>query len=356
MLRVRGLRRRYGSVIALDGVDLDIARGEVAGLLGPNGAGKSTLVSAVCGLRRPDSGSVSVAGLDVSRHPWRVRELIGLAPQELGLYPTLTVFENLLFFTEVSGRRGRAARARIEAVAEALALTGLLRRPAHALSGGQKRRLHVALALVHHPRLLLLDEPTAGVDVETRAALLDLVRAAADDGVAVCYCTHYLPEVEALNGSVAILDRGRVIARGSVRELVRRHGGSRVELTFVDRVPQVPLPWPAVQDGLVLRLEVDNPPLAAARAIELLGAEAARLRSVEIVRPSLESVFVALTGRRFAADRPAADSPPADPPTADPPTADPPAAEPPGAVAYPGGGTPGPAGPAARQGAGHATP
>src|SRR6516162_3474926 len=196
MLRVRGLRKGYGSRLALAGVDLDVAAGAIVGLVGPNGAGKTTLVSIVAGLRHPDAGTVEVAGYDAVAAPARVRPLIGLAPQDTGLYATLTVRDNLAYFAGLAGLRGRERRRSVDAVADALALCDLLDRRAGQLSGGERRRVHSAIALVHRPPLVLLDEPTTGADVETRAGILTMVRGLADAGSAVVYSTHYLHEIE----------------------------------------------------------------------------------------------------------------------------------------------------------------
>jgi ABC-2 type transport system ATP-binding protein len=304
MLEVRGVRKSYGATPALVGVDFDVAAGEVVGLLGPNGAGKTTLVSIVAGLRRPDAGRVSVAGIDVLSHPFEARRHLGLAPQELGIYPTLTVRTNLQFFGELVDLRGAELRHRVDEVGEALELSEFMDRQARFLSGGEKRRLHTALTMLRRPPLLLLDEPTSGVDVRTRASVLEVVRSLAAEGSAVCYSTHYLGEVEALGASVAILDRGRMIARGTVADLVRSHGASALELTFEDDGR----PLPALSgyrtdsgDG-VLRVFTERPAAEAARVLAALGAETGRLRSVEIVAPSLEAVFLALTGRRYESE------------------------------------------------------
>jgi ABC-2 type transport system ATP-binding protein len=228
---------------------------------------------------------------------------VGLAPQTLGIYPTVRVSENLVCFGELAGLRRRLLSERIAEVAEALELTNLLDRPAHALSGGEKRRLHTAMAMLHHPPLLLLDEPTTGVDVHTRARLLDMVRRlAAEAGTAICYSTHYLPEVEALDASVAIIERGTIIARGSVAELVREHGGSAVELTFAEAPPSLDLELSTEVVDHTLRVYTDEPASDAARVLAQLGGMADRLRGVEVVSPSLESVFLAITGRRYAGE------------------------------------------------------
>jgi ABC-2 type transport system ATP-binding protein len=215
VLVARELHKRYGSVVALDGFDLSVAAGEVVGLIGRNGAGKSTFAAIAAGILRPDRGRVLVDGVEVGR----VRGRVGLAGQDVALYPTATVRENLRFFGRVQGLRGRSLRAAVDEVALALRLTGLLRDRVATLSGGQRRRVHAAVALLHRPAVLLLDEPTVGADPESREALLAAVRARADAGAAVCYTTHYLPELDLLDATVALADAGRVVLRGSRADL-----------------------------------------------------------------------------------------------------------------------------------------
>jgi ABC-2 type transport system ATP-binding protein len=220
VLTVEGLHKRYRGVVALNGFDLQIDAGEIVGLVGHNGAGKTTFVEIVAGLIRPDAGRALVGGFDVTVRPNRARRLIGLAPQELCLYPSLTVRENMRLFGALGGLGRQQLRSAVAQTAEALGLTTELDRPVGLLSGGQRRRTQAATALLHRPRLLLLDEPTAGADPGTRQALLRLVRACADAGTAVCYTTHYLPELADLAASIAVVARGRVIARGSQSRLL----------------------------------------------------------------------------------------------------------------------------------------
>jgi ABC-2 type transport system ATP-binding protein len=300
VLDVQDVHKSYGNVVALRGVDLYVNAGEIVGLLGPNGAGKSTLVSIVAGLRRPDRGVVQVGGADPARAA--TRRNIGLAPQDLGIYPSISVRDNLAVFAHMAGLRRAALHARVNEVAELLGLTALLDRPAQFLSGGEKRRVHTAMALVHRPRLLLLDEPTTGVDVSTRADLLAAVRGLAADGAAICYSTHYLPEVESLGASVAIIDHGRIIAGGMVADLVAQHATAAIELRFDGPAPSPPAGWSGVVDGPLLRLTTAAPAQDAAAVLSALDGAAHRVTSIELVRPSLESVFLALTGRRYAAE------------------------------------------------------
>lgn len=299
MLHIAGLRKAYGAQEALRGVDLEVGPGEIVALLGPNGAGKTTLVSIVAGLRKADAGVVEVAGLDALRHSKEVRRLLGLAPQDTGIYPVVTVRQNLAMFGELCGVRRRDVNRRVEEVAESLAITDLLDRQAGRLSGGQKRRVHTAIAFMHRPRLLLLDEATTGADVETRAHILELVRRLADDGSAVLYSTHYLAEVGSLpDATVAILDAGQVIARGDVRELVSSHAVPVLELTFHGEAPRLTRMDATAIDGHRLRVPAPDPAAALVRVLPELPEGS--LASVDIIRPDLESVYLALTGRRYA--------------------------------------------------------
>ncbi len=302
MLGVRDLRKAYGPVQALDGVSLTLEAGDIMGLLGPNGAGKTTLVSIICGLRRADAGSVHVNGIDALAHPGKARQHLGLAPQELGIYPIDTVRQNLRLFAELAGLRAPALASSIEGVAVALRLDDLMDRKAAELSGGQKRRLHTALALVHRPPLILLDEPTVGADVDTRAALIEVVSEVAGQGSAVLYSTHYLHEIEDLGARVVIVDRGAVIAEGSLEDLVASDGGTYVELTFDGATPTLDGSFDQEIVGDVLRVSVADPTRGMARIMTALGSDVARLQGVEMIKPSLEAVFLSLTGRRYDAE------------------------------------------------------
>jgi len=220
LLQATGLVRRFGPTIALDGFDLAVAAGEIAGLVGHNGAGKSTFARITAGLVRPDAGAVLVDGLDASAAAAKVRPILGLAPQELALYPTATARENLFAFAGLYGLRRREARNRIAELAADLVLGDVLDRRVRDLSGGQQRRVQAATAMIHRPRVLLLDEPTVGADPITRDALLAVVRATAADGTAVVYTTHYLPELDTLGATLAVADHGRIIARGTRADLL----------------------------------------------------------------------------------------------------------------------------------------
>ncbi len=277
MLRFREARKTFGSIVAVDDLTLEIRRGEVFGLLGPNGAGKTTTVSLSVGLLLPDRGAVEIDGAG-SPATAGVRAKIGVAPQSLAIYEELTGEENLAFFGRLYGL-GSAVLA--ERVAASLRFVGLSERGrdfAKTYSGGMKRRLNLAVAVLHEPPLLLLDEPTVGVDPQSRNAIFENVLALKERGVTVIYTTHYMEEAQRLCDRVAILDHGRVLALDTVDALIRAHGGNSVVRALTGR-------------GEV-RLETDNP-VATLNELQRDGG----LESFHLVRPDLETVFLRLTGR-----------------------------------------------------------
>ena len=298
MLDVQGLSKAYGSRQALDAVNLEVAAGEITALLGRNGAGKTTLVSIVAGLRSADSGRVVIGGIDALAEPRRARANLGLAPQDTGVYPTLSCRDNLRLFAGLAGLGRREARAAIDELAGSLGLTELLDRRAKELSGGERRRLHTAIALVGRPALVLLDEPTVGADVQTRSQLLRVVRDLAGDGAAVVYSTHYFPEVAELDASVAILERGRVLARGSIDEVIAAHSVGTVELVFAGPAPDLArlAPSGAVTTiGPRVRIRTNDPATVTATILAGLDTHAVNLRGLTVSQPSLETAFLQLT-------------------------------------------------------------
>jgi ABC-2 type transport system ATP-binding protein len=298
MLVVRGLSKAYGSRQALDAIDLAVAPGEVTALLGRNGAGKTTLVSIVAGLLNADAGRVVIGGIDARAEPRRARASLGLAPQETGVYPALSCRDNLRLFTGLAGLSRREARAAIDELVVSLGLIELLDRRAKELSGGERRRLHTAIALVGRPALVLLDEPTVGADVQTRAQLLRVVRNLARDGAAVVYSTHYLPEVGELEASVAILERGRILTRGSINDVIAEHSVGTVELVFAGPAPDVARLAPGrpiTTSGPRVRIETNDPATVMATILAGLDTHAVDLRGLTVSQPSLETAFLQLT-------------------------------------------------------------
>jgi ABC-2 type transport system ATP-binding protein len=296
-LEIRGLRKSYGPIEALASIDLDVRPGEVLALLGMNGAGKTTLASIVMGLVRADAGTISVFGRNATRDRTFVRSVIGFVPQETGVYPTLTVRQNIEFFGRIIGLRRRQLSAETDELLHALDLSHLADRSARQLSTGEKRRVHTAVALIGGPRLLFLDEPTVGSDMQTRQRLMEIVRSRAGEGVAIVYTTHYLREVEQLAATVAILHRGQIIARGTCDELVREHGRTELRLTFEGTAPLITGPQgePTMVNGSVLTIVSETPWETLGAALSDLKGSLDRIRSLEVVRAELESVFLDLT-------------------------------------------------------------
>ncbi|MFG0292418.1 MAG: ABC transporter ATP-binding protein [Phycisphaerales bacterium JB050] len=277
MLRLHEVRKSYGSVEALRGVTLAVRPGEVLSLLGPNGAGKSTTIGIATGLMAPDAGRVEIAGVGDPRLG-AVRAHLGVAPQDLALYEDLTALENLRFFGRLYRLERSVIESRSEALLEEFGLASRARDRVSTYSGGMKRRLNLAVALIHDPPLVLMDEPTAGVDPHSRSAILGYVQRLGEAGKAVVYSTHYMEEAQRISDRVAILDHGEVIASGSVEEIIKAHGG-------VTRVRQE-LP------GEVRAVQSDEPLVTLS---EMLADE--RTLAVHIDRPDLEGVFLNLTGR-----------------------------------------------------------
>ena len=223
MLVFEAVTKSFGRVRAVDGLSFAIEPGEVFGLLGPNGAGKTTSISLAVGLLRPDAGSIRLAGIG-EPHEQAAREALGVAPQSLAVYDDLTARENLELFAGLYGMRRRERRARARELLERVGLTDRAHDRVAGFSGGMKRRLNLAAALVHRPKLVLLDEPTAGVDPQNRNALFDIVRGLRDDAITVVYTTHYMEEAQKLCDRVAIIDHGRLLALDTVSELISRFG------------------------------------------------------------------------------------------------------------------------------------
>lgn len=277
MLQIRDIRKSYGTVEALRGVTLGCGRGEILALLGPNGAGKSTTVGIATGLLSPDSGSVELEGVGSPRTA-AARRHLGVATQSIAVYEDMTASENLRFFGRMYRLPAGVLRDRAEMLLERVGLTQRANEPVQAFSGGMKRRLNLAIALIHDPELVLLDEPTAGVDPHSRNAILELVRELGDEGKAVVYSTHYMEEAQRISDRVAILDHGRVMATGSVDELISAHGGH----TRVRRES------PAGTDVV----QTEDPLSTLAGML----AEPETL-AIHVDRPDLEAVFLNLTGR-----------------------------------------------------------
>ena len=292
MLSLRGVGKDFGERTAVGALDLEVVKGEILGLLGPNGAGKTTTISMACGVVTPTRGSVAIAGIDLKKDPFAAKARLGLVPQDLAIFEDLSALENLRYF-------GALYRARdVEWALEVVGLRDRAREPVKQFSGGMKRRLNIACGLVHRPQLLVLDEPTVGVDPQSRNHIFETVKALHAQGMTVIYTSHYMEEVEALCDRVAIMDHGALLALGTIGELVAQHAGKGVELEVtgdVDAAARAADPHGTVtREGALLRIEPRGHLAPVLAAIEATGATIARIESRQA---NLETAFLALTGR-----------------------------------------------------------
>lgn len=301
----RGLTKRFGRTVAVDDVGFEIAPGEAYGLLGPNGAGKTTTISVLCGLLDADAGEVTLAGARLADAPTAVKAGIGFVPQEIALYTDLSARENLVFFGRLYGMRGRELTARVGEVLELVDLEDRAEERIGTYSGGMKRRINIAAGLLHRPKLLVLDEPTVGVDPQSRNAILERVAQLNREGMSLLYTSHYMEEVERLCDRIGILDGGRMIAEGSRRELVERSGqADRIELDVerdAERLAETCRGLDAVAqaraaDRQVVLLAEDGRALLPTllQVAERLGVA---VKGMQVIEPDLEAVFLHLTGK-----------------------------------------------------------
>ncbi len=303
MIEVHDIRKSFGSVVALSGIAFQVKEGEIFGFLGPNGAGKTTAISIISGLMRADSGTVQVNGMDVHRHGKKIRRILGVIPQEIALYEELTGRENLRFWGSLYGMSGKELRKSVDRVLDLVELTERADDPVRQYSGGMKRRINLCIGLVHHPRIVLLDEPTLGIDPQARLNILDIIKNEVASGTTVIYTTHYLEEAESLCDRVAIIDHGSILAEGSLEELTRLVGEEDiVTVTGNFSAEQVNQLLSGVKvDSLEddsLRFFVSNKGEIGEVFGKLFSA-GVHVGQVSIKEPSLESVFIKLTGREL---------------------------------------------------------
>lgn len=308
LLEVKELSKSYGNIKAVGGISFEIQKGEIFGLLGPNGAGKTTTISMISCLLRPDSGDAFVDGYSILKDPMEVKKRIGVVPQEVSLYHTLSAQENLIFFGEMYGLTGSKLREKVDEVLEVVGLKDRRKEAINKYSGGMKRRINIAVGLLPSPKLLILDEPTVGVDPQSRINILETLKELNKKGLTILYTSHYMEEVEFLCDRIAIMDLGKIIAIGSLnelrllvgeRDLLRISTANEISKDLVETVKKIP----DVSEARVLDKSIEILTLHGRkllpRIIEIFGDAGIKIKSVEVKEPNLESVFLHLTGKEL---------------------------------------------------------
>ena len=304
-IQVQDMHKAFGEIQAVQGISFDVAQGEIFSLLGPNGAGKTTTISMLSTLLRPDQGDALVMGRSVCSDPMGVKSVLGFVPQELALYEDLSARENLMFWGRMYGLRRGKLRSRVDEVLEIIGLTDRAKDRVGKYSGGMKRRVNIGIALLHKPKVIYMDEPTVGIDPQSRRNILDSVLALKDQGMTVLYTSHYMEEAEQLSDHIAIMDHGKLIALGTHAELVKIVGQmSRILLTISPVSEMIFEKWKAVSgvekitsEDDIHTLLVDDSHQVLPRLFEAASALGTRITSVDIQEPNLETVFLHLTGR-----------------------------------------------------------
>lgn len=305
LLKVVGLHKTFGSTKAVDGISLEVNKGEVFGLLGPNGAGKSTTISMISTLITPSSGNITFDGKDIGSEPMAIRKRLGVVPQDIALYPTLSGYENLAFWGSMYGLKGSELKHRIGEVSEIIGLNGRLKDRVDKYSGGMKRRINIGAALLHRPELLIMDEPTVGIDPQSRNHILDTVLELNRQGMTIIYTSHYMEEVEYLCSRICIMDQGRIIASGTKEELVGLVKERTRIFLKLDKADEEILgilkKVKGVSEAELVNDEVavagENIDIILADIIASLTGHGRRISSIDVRKPDLETVFLHLTGK-----------------------------------------------------------
>jgi ABC-2 type transport system ATP-binding protein len=307
ILEVQNLVKTYGDFQAVKGISFDIGAGEIFSLLGPNGAGKTTTISMLSTLFPPTSGDASIGGHSVTREALAVRRLIGVVPQDLALYEDLTARENLSFWGRMQSLSGAPLRQRVAQVLEQVGLSDKANQRVKTYSGGMKRRVNIGVGLLHNPRVLFMDEPTVGIDPQSRRAILDLVKDLNRQGMTVLYTTHYMEEAQELSNRVGIMDHGQLIALGTLPELIRQIGERETLRLHVseqddgERLANAMRQLPGVLKSSAVDHQAVVSVVSAEEALPAVVTKAneagIRIRSIDIEEPNLEAVFLHLTGR-----------------------------------------------------------
>ena len=291
MIEAHELQKNYGGLRAVDGISFEVGAGEAFALLGPNGAGKTTTILMLAGALLPDGGEVRLDGGDPALAD--VRRRIGIAPQDLAIYEELTAAENLAFYGKLYDLSGARLRQRVDWGLEFAGLTERRKDPASKYSGGMKRRLNLACALMHEPKILVCDEPTVGVDPQSRNHIFESIERLKAAGTTLIYTTHYMEEAQRLCDRIAIVDHGQLLALDDVDALIAEHGGASVVEAELERLPADPAALPGELDGTTLRIETNEP----LEAVAALGQGQVEITRLQVERPDLERVFLHLTGR-----------------------------------------------------------
>lgn len=308
-ISVDGLVKTYGPLRALDGLSFSVARGEFFGILGPNGAGKITTMRILSGIIKPHAGSFRMAGIECSGNNGNIKKKLGFVPQELAFYPTSSAVDNLSFFGQMFGLHGSLLKEHIKNVLQIVQLEVRKHEPVVHFSNGMKRRLNLAIGLLHKPEILLLDEPTVGVDAQRKNAILESLQRLNMKGVTILYSTHYMEEVQRMCGNLAVFDHGRVIARGSPHDLVQSLGESLIRVKFLTPVQEgflhelssLKLTPLTSDDGLVFHIKLNSNTKESVIRLVFAGAEKWKLNvlNLQVLEPNLGSVFLNLTGREL---------------------------------------------------------
>lgn len=305
ILEVKNLVKRYGETLAIDNVSFGIKEGEIFGLLGPNGAGKTTAINTIIGIMIPDKGDISIFGKDMKKYSMEIKRCIGIVPQEIAIYPDLTAYENVEFFGRLYSLKGSQLKERVEKVLDFTGLTERRKQQAKKFSGGMKRRLNIACALVHNPKLIIMDEPTVGIDPQSRNHILESVKKMRDEGATVIYTSHYMEEVEELCTDIAIMDHGKIIARGSKEELkafVTVEEKTVITLNamnymVVDCIKKVDNIIDYSVSGKTLTIISKKDSRNLSQIIHCIINSGLEIISLSSEKPDLETVFLTLTGR-----------------------------------------------------------
>lgn len=306
LLETKQLTKRFGEIVAVDDVSFEVRPGEIYGLLGPNGAGKTTTISLASGLLKPDGGDIRIDDKSFWNNPKEARKIMGVVPQDLALYEELNGRENLEFWGRVAGLNAREAKNRTTELLEALTLSDRANDAIKKYSGGMKRRINLGCALMHRPKLILLDEPTVGIDPQARMNILEFIKKLVADGVGILYTTHYLEEAEMLCNRIGIIDHGKILAEGTLSDLRNRLGNKQLFVIEGNLQETKPEEWPDFNQHFSIVQQTENQVTVAthgerdpAECLKQLLTLPIQIRNVTLKQPSLNDVFLQLTGREL---------------------------------------------------------